>query len=161
MQKIVQILNCIIEFFYRPFSKIIPLQMFKYAACGGGNMLLDWVLYFVIYNFIIGHELVYIDLCCYNICITPHIAALCIVFPITTLTGFLLNKYITFTNSMLANYRQFIRYILIVFVNLSINYFGLKLFVELLEWYPTPSKIVITLLTILISFCGQKYFTFK
>lgn len=161
MQKIVKIINSIIEFFYKPFSKIIPLQIFKYAACGSGNMLLDWVLYFIIYNFVIGHELVYIDLLNYDICITPHIAALCIVFPITTLTGFLLNKYITFTNSILANYRQFIRYILIVFVNLSINYFGLKLFVELLEWYPTPSKIVITLLTILISFCGQKYFTFK
>ena len=37
-------------------------QLFRYAACGGGNLVLDWVLYFLIYNFVIGHELVYISL---------------------------------------------------------------------------------------------------
>ena len=59
MQTLSQIITKIIDFFYRPFSKYIPQQLFRYAACGGGNMLLDWVLYFIIYNFVIGHELVY------------------------------------------------------------------------------------------------------
>ena len=62
MQTISQIITKIIDFFYRPFSKYIPQQLFRYAACGGGNMVLDWVLYFVVYNFVVGHELVYITL---------------------------------------------------------------------------------------------------
>ena len=120
-------------------------------------MVLDWVLYFLTYNFIIGHELVYINLPVFQspdfqICLTPHIASLCIVFPITLLTGFWLNKHVTFTQSTLHGARQLARYIMIVAVNLAVNYFGLKLLVEHFAWYPTPSKICITMLTVIISF---------
>ena len=124
-------------------------------------MVLDWVLYFLTYNFVIGHELVYFTLSGYSLCLTPHIASLCIVFPITLLTGFWLNKHVTFTQSSLHTARQLTRYIMIVAVNLAVNYFGLKILVETVGWYPTPSKIIITLLTVAISFFGQKYFTFK
>jgi putative flippase GtrA len=86
---------------------------------------------------------------------------LLIVFPITLLTGFWLNKYVTFTQSSLRGYKQLWRYILIVAVNLLVNYFGLKLFVEVCGIYPTPSKMIITIITVAISFFGQKYFTFR
>lgn len=166
MQKLAQIITKIIDFVYSPFQKYVPREIFRYAACGGGNMVLDWVLYFLTYNFIIGHELVYIDLPVFQspdfqVCLTPHIASLCIVFPITLLTGFWLNKHVTFTQSTLHGARQLARYIMIVVVNLAVNYFGLKLLVEHFAWYPTPSKICITLLTVIISFLGQKYFTFR
>ena len=162
MQTFAQIITKIIDFFYRPFRKYIPQQLFRYAVCGGGNMVLDWVLYFVVYNFVIGHELVYITLSLNSqLCLTPHIMSLLIVFPITLLTGFWLNKYITFTQSSLCGYKQLLRYILIVTLNLLINYFGLKLLVEVCGIYPTPSKMIITFITIVISFLGQKYFSFR
>ena len=161
MQKLAQIITKIIDFVYSPFQKYVPRELFRYAACGGGNMVLDWVLYFLTYNFVIGHELVYFTLFGYSLCLTPHIASLCIVFPITLLTGFWLNKHVTFTQSSLHTARQLTRYIMIVAVNLAVNCFGLKILVETVGWYPTPSKIIITLLTVAISFFGQKYFTFK
>lgn len=170
MQKFAQIITKFIDFVYYPFQKYVPKEIFRYGACGGGNMVLDWVLYFLTYNFIIGHELVYLNIpfvnchlsfVNYQLCLTPHIASLCIVFPITLFTGFWLNKYVTFTQSSLHGARQFVRYIMIVALNLAINYFGLKILVETVGWYPTPSKICITLFTIIISFLGQKYFTFK
>ena len=165
MNKLAQIITKIIDFFYRPFEKRIPRQLFRYAACGGGNLVLDWVLYFITYNFIIGHKIVNVQFTIFNVqfaqAITPHIAALCIVFPITLLTGFWLQKYVSFTASDLHGVRQLGRYTLIVAVNLAINYYGLKLCVETLNWFPTPSKIVITLLTVIISYFGQKYYTFR
>lgn len=157
MQKIAKIITKFIDFLYIPFRKILPEQIFRYATCGGGNMVLDWVLYFLIYNFVIGHDNVYIA----SVCISPHIFSLCIVFPITLLTGFWLNKYVTFTQSSLRGYRQLVRYISIVGLNLLINYVGLHLCVDILGWYPTPSKMVITAVTVIVSFFGQKYFTFK
>ena len=163
MKKLAQIITRIIDFFYRPFEKRMSRQLFRYAACGGGNLVLDWVLYFLVYNFVVGHELVYFQFPIFNLqlCLTPHIAALCIVFPITLLTGFWLQKYVTFTASRLNSWRQLGRYTLIVAVNLAINYYGLKLCVETIGWYPTPSKILITLLTVVISYLGQKYYTFR
>ena len=165
MNKLAQIITKIIDFFYIPFRKFMPEQLFRYAACGGGNLVLDWILYFLIYNFVIGHDLVNLSLVVgrWSIeqAITPHIATLCIVFPITLLTGFWLQKYVTFTTSQLNSWRQLSRYIFIVGVNLAINYFGLKLCVEIWGWYPTPSKMVITLITVAISYFGQKYYTFR
>ena len=169
MNRLAEGITKIIDFFYVPFRKIMPEQMFRYAACGGGNMVLDWVLYFLIYNFVIGHELVYLQLPNFfqlstlnsQLCLTPHIATLCIVFPITLLTGFWLQKYVTFTQSNLHGARQLIRYITIVAVNLAINYFGLKLCVEIWSWYPTPSKMFITVITVIISYFGQKYYSFR
>ena len=138
-------------------------QVVRYAVCGGGNMVFDWILYFLLYNFVIGHNLVYFQLPItnYQLCLTPHIATLCIVFPITLLTGFALQKYVTFTGSRLNSWHQLLRYIIIVAVNLTVNYLGLKLCVESFGWYPTPSKMAITLITVLISYLGQKYYTFK
>lgn len=127
-------------------------------------MVLDWILYFLIYNFVVGHEIVNLSFeignWSFEQAITPHIAAFCIVFPITLLTGFLLQKYVTFTQSDLHGVRQLGRYTLIVAVNLAVNYFGLKLCVETFGWYPTPSKMVITIVTVVISYLGQKYYTF-
>ena len=183
MQTITQIITKIIDFFYRPFSRYIPQQLFRYAFCGGANLVFDWVLYFVLYNFVIGHDLVYISLpfsfqfspfsfqfspftfqfspFSSQLCLTPHILTFLIVFPITLLTGFWLNRNITFTQSSLRGYKQLWRYILIVAFNLLINYLGLKLCVDILGFYPTPSKMLITLVTVAISFFGQKYFSFK
>lgn len=165
MNRLAQIITKIIDFFYTPFRKCVSEQVFRYAACGGGNMVLDWVLYFLIYNFVIGHELINLQFTICNIqiaqAITPHIATLCIVFPITLLTGFWLQKYVTFSQSDLHSARQLARYISIVAVNLAINYFGLKLCVEIWGWYPTPSKIIITLITVIISYFGQKYYSFR
>ncbi len=161
MNRLAQIITKIIDFFYPPFRKVMSEQLFRYAACGGGNLVLDWVLYFLIYNFVIGHENIVVSIDSFEQVITPHIATLCIVFPITLLTGFWLQKFVTFTQSELNSWRQLGRYILIVAVNLGINYFGLKLCVESLGWYPTPSKMLITLITVAISYLGQKYFTFR
>ena len=165
MNKLARIITKVIDFFYHPFRKLMPEQMFRYAACGGGNLVLDWVLYFLIYNFVIGHELVNLQFTIYNLqfaqAITPHIATLCIVFPITLLTGFWLQKYVTFTGSTLHGARQLVRYISIVAINLAINYFGLKLCVEGWGWYPTPSKMVITTMTVVISYFGNKYYSFR
>lgn len=165
MARLAQIITKIIDFFYPPFRRIMSEQVFRYAACGGGNLVLDWVLYFLVYNFVIGHEIVNLQFTILNSqftqAITPHIATLCIVFPITLLTGFWLQKNVTFTQSDLHSARQLFRYILIVAVNLAINYFGLKLCVETLGWYPTPSKMCITLVTVAVSYFGQKYYTFR
>lgn len=146
-----------IDLCYPPFERFIPLQLFRYAVCGIGNILFDWVLYFFLYNFVIGHSNIDLGF----VVISPHIFTLCITFPITLTTGFLLARYVTFTSSRLKETSQLFRYLLVVGGNLCINYFGLKLLVEIAGIYPTPSKMLITCITTTFSYICQKYFTFR
>ncbi|MGM9830876.1 MAG: GtrA family protein [Paludibacteraceae bacterium] len=147
----------IIDWLYVPFRRWCSEEFFRYGVCGAGNMVLDWVLYFLVYNFVLRHRMLDLGF----VTLSSHIAALCIVFPVTLFTGFWLNKYVTFTRSTLHGGRQLIRYISIVVLNLAVNYFGLKLLVDVCGVYPTPSKMIITVITVAISYFGQKYFSFR
>lgn len=147
----------VIDWFYIPFKKIIPIQTFRYAACGGSNTALDIFLYFLCYNFVIHKHIIDIGF----VSISPHIAAFLIVFPITFLTGFILSKYITFQESQLRGKVQLFRYGLSVVGSIFLNYVLLKLFVEFFHIYPTPSKMITAFIVILYSYLASKYFTFK
>ncbi|MDX9854849.1 MAG: GtrA family protein [Tenuifilaceae bacterium] len=142
---------------HKPFKQLVPLDTFTYAVCGASNTAFDIFLYFISYNFILQKQIVDLGF----VAISPHIAAFIMAFCITFPTGFLLNKYITFTESKLRGIRQLFRYGLVVLANVGINYVFLKLFVEVFFWYPTPSKIVTTGIAIVFSFFAQKYFTFR
>lgn len=152
-----QFINDVIDFFYPPFKRYFSRQFFCYGVSGGANIGFDWLLYFVVYNYVIKKQ--FVPLGC--VTISPHIAALLITFPITMFSGFLLQKYVTFTSSDLRGRKQLARYIAVVGVNLLINYFGLKLLVKVLHFYPTPSKMVVTLICTIFSYFSQKKFTFK
>jgi putative flippase GtrA len=145
-----------IDFFYPIFGRSISLQFFRYGVSGASNMVFDWVVYFTMYNFVLKHN----DLNLFFVTLSSPIAAFALTFPISFSTGFLLQKYVTFTTSDLRGRVQLFRYGLVVFVNLLINYVGLKIFVDVLGFFPTPSKMIVTVFTTLFSFFSQKKFTF-
>ncbi len=147
----------LIGYFHKPFKKIIPLETFTYAVCGASNTTFDIFLYFISYNFILKKEVVDLGF----VAISPHIAAFIMSFCISFPTGFALNKYITFNKSKLKGTKQLFRYGLVVSTCILLNYLFLKLFVEVFFWYPTPSKIVTTIIVTIFSYFSQKYYTFK
>ena len=147
----------LIDFFYPPFKKAIPLHTFRYAACGGANVLLDISLFFITYNFILKKEILQLGF----IALKPHIAAFLLSFIITFPTGFLLSKFIVWTDSTIRGHVQLFRYFLIVLFNLIFNYIFIKLFVEYFHIYPTAAKLLTTILVVVFSYLSQKHFTFK
>jgi putative flippase GtrA len=148
----------IIDFFYPPFRHWFSCQFFRYGVCGVSNMVFDWVLYFLAYNFLFGKQVV--DVFGF-VAISPKIAALLVTFPITLMTGFLLQKYVTFSASQLRGGVQLVRYISVVAFNLLINFLGLKFFVEILGFWATPSKMLVSIICAVVSYLCQKHFTFR
>ena len=147
----------VIDRLYTPFRRLIPAEIFRYGVCGGGNMLFDILLYYLCLHFLFGEanwELGFLT-------ISPHIAALLVGSPVSTLTGFWLQKNIAFRAKTIGSAGQFFRYVLVYGANLFINYAGLKLLVDLCGLWATPSKITITVITVIFSFLMQKYFTFR
>ena len=153
-QLITRLIDC---FYWRPFRQFVPLQLFRYAACGGLNMVLDAVWYFVIYNFVVAHR--YFDLGV--VVLSPHIASMLVVFPITFFNGFWLNRYVAFRRSPLSGKTQLFRYVLSILGSVLLTYAGLKFFVEVCGFWPTPSKVLTTGVTVVYSFLAAKYFTFR
>jgi len=147
----------LIDLFYPLFKGFMPLKTYRYAACGGGNMALDLVLYFICYNFIIAKQNIDLGV----VVLSPHIASLFAVFPITFLTGFWLSKYVTFTESDLETKTQFSRYFLVSMGAIVIGYGLMKLFVDGMGIYPTPSKLLTIIIAVIYSYLLQNNFTFK
>lgn len=150
-------LNSFIEFFYFDFFRFIPLQTFKYLACGGTSMVVDLFVYFISYNFIFRKQAVEIG----SLTMGAHIAAFVVAFMVSFPMGFILNKFIVFTNSQLRGRVQLFRYGLTVISCIGLNYLFLKLFVEGFHWYPTPSKALTTAVVAVYSYFTQQYFSFK
>ena len=147
----------IIDIFYPLFRKLMPLHTFRYAACGGGNTLLNFFIFFVSYNFILKKQLVELGF----IVISPHIAAFIMAFLITFPIGFYLNLFVVFEGSYLKKRTQLFRYFLVTLISILLNYLFLKLFIEQFGWYPTPSMILSTSFVILFSYFSQINFSFK
>ena len=146
-----------VDFFYPPFRKLLPLQTFRYAACGGGNTVLNILLYFVCYNYILEKQILYLS----GLAISPHIAAYLMAFCITFPIGFYLSLFVVFPESYLRKRVQLFRYLLVVLICIVLNYVFLKLFVEHLGWYPTPSMTVSTVLIVIFSYFSQRHFSFR
>ena len=150
-------LTKVIDYFYPMFSRFMSRQLFSYGFCGGLNLALDWVLYYVFYHFIIRGRIVDLGF----VAISPHIAAFAFRFPITFLTGFWMARHISFTGSELRGRVQITRYLLVTVVNIVINYAGLKLFVDVFEWWPTVSYVIISVICVTFSYLTNKHFSFK
>jgi len=146
-----------VDFFYPIFKKFMPLKTFRYAACGGFNTVLDISLFFVFYNFILLKQPVQLSF----LTIGPHIASFIMSFFVTFPIGFYLSRYVVFQETTVAKRAQLGKYFMVVLGCLILNYFFLKIFVDVLGWYPTPSKIVTTFFVIAFSYFSQKNFTFK
>lgn len=144
-------------FYLRPVAALVPLQTYRYAVCGGANMVLDAVWYFVIYHFIVAERFFDLGI----VVISPHIASMCLVFPITFFNGFWLNRHVAFRHSPLSGGVQLFRYALSIGGSLLLTYLGLKFFVEVCHFWPTPSKLLTTVITVIYSFLAAKYFTFR
>ncbi len=154
---IFNLIQSIIDFCYYPFRKYMTLSFFRYGVTGSINLVFDWVVYFIIYQYILNQQAILIG----GLKISSHIAALGIKIPIVLLFGFMMQKNITFTESNLKGHVQLFRYLIVFLINIFINYLGLKLFVDYFDFYPTPSNMLISIFTIFISYFSQKYYTFK
>src|SRR2546421_7344838 len=146
-----------VEFFYPLFKSFMSLQTYRYAACGGTNTLTGLLLYFISYNFILQKRIVFLGFIAFK----PHIAALFMSFLFTFPVGFYLSMYVVFQGSYLKKRVQLFRYFLVVLGCMLINYICLKIFVEIFNWYATPSQMLTTCIIILFSYFSQRHFSFK
>jgi len=147
----------VVDYFYPPFRHYMSPQFFRYGVTGGANLVFDWIMYFLIFNYVLQKQMLDLGF----LVMGSHIATFVIKFPIVFFSGFLLQKYVTFTLSELRGHVQLYRYLIVVVINVLVNYTGLKLFVEVFNVYPSISNIIVSIFTVFISYVFQNHYTFK
>lgn len=135
----------------------MPLQTFLYAACGAANSAIGFSIYVLCYYWVFKGKIFDFGFYAFE----PHVAALIVSSTASFILGFLLNRYIVFTGSYLRGRIQLVRYLLSFVVNLVINYFLLKLFIEYWNWNPILSQVITIGLVIIMSYFTQRHFTFR
>ena len=119
--------------------------------------ILKLTLIFISYQFIFHKEIFHL---CF-IAFEPHIAALLFSFLFSFPVGFYLSMYVIFQGSYLKRRVQLFRYFLVILGCMLINYIFLKIFVEALGWYATPSQMITTGVVILFNYFSQRNFSFR
>lgn len=153
----------LIDWFYPPFKRLMPLQTFRYAACGGSNMVLDLTIFYISFHYILHQKILDLgfNIGSWHAAFESYTAALLMAFCISFPLGFILSKYIVFNTSYLRGRIQLIRYIVVVAINLVLNYSLMKVLVEYFGFYPTLSRLFAVAFIVTFSFLSQKHFTFR
>ena len=149
-------ISLIDKLYIKPLEPIVSRDIFGYGLCGAINMALDTLWYFIIYHFVVAENFINLGV----VVMSPHIATLFIVFPITFFTGFWLNRHVAFRVTEYKTRGQLIRYAISVIGSIVINYICMKLFVEIFDFWPTPSKMLTTVISVVYSYLAARYFTF-
>ena len=149
-------ISLIDKLYIKPLEPIVSRDIFGYGLCGAINMSLDTLWYFIIYHFVVAENFINLGV----VVMSPHIATLFIVFPITFFTGFWLNRHVAFRVTEYKTRGQLIRYAISVVGSIVINYICMKLFVEIFDFWPTPSKMLTTVISVVYSYLVARYFTF-
>ena len=147
----------IIDFFYPPFQKWFSLHTFRYMASGGITVYMGIIGYFIIFNYILHQKDVKIG----EYLITAPIAALFLESVVTFSIGFMLNKYLVFTQSTLVGRIQLFRYATVYGTNILLNYALMKILIEGFQFFPSVAKALITIVLAIFSYFSQKYFSFR
>ena len=133
------------------------LQTFRYAASGGGNVLLGFLVYFISFKYIFFEQEFHFGIYAFK----AHVAALFVSFCVTFPIGFFMSKYVVFSDSKMKGRIQLFRYFMICMFNLVLNYILLKIFVEQLHIYAVLAQILTTAIVIVFSYLAQRHFSFR
>lgn len=146
-----------IDFFYPPFRKFMPVRTFRYAACGSLNVGFSYVVFALVYHFVSKMAVVNLGF----LALKPYRFSLLISSSVSFIIGFLLNKYVVFTQSNLKGRVQLFRYFLSFLFCFFANNVLLQAFVESLHFHPIVAQFFVTVIVVGISYLIQHYYTFK
>ena len=157
----------VIDFFHRPFRRVINQQTFRYLFCGASNVAVDWVVWTIIYFFVVTTPALHIG----TIAIERQVAASCISFLVSFPYGFMMSRYIVFPESNIGGKVQLFRYALTVGMCLMLTYLFIKMYAGFFQ-FPVfdnlskdlkaiIAKILTTATVAIFSYFTQRHFTFK
>jgi putative flippase GtrA len=155
------LIRSILDIFYPLFRRFFDRQTYYYAACGGGNLVLSWLLFFIFYQFVFAKRIFQFNLGKLHYVISAYTLSSIICFIMAFVIGFVLNKFVVFTQSNLGSSTQFIRYSMSAVLTWLGNYLLLKTLIEGFGFFPSIANVLSSGAMVLVAYLMQRNFTFK
>jgi putative flippase GtrA len=155
----IRIIRAFLDFFYPIVSRIFDKTTYYYAVAGSTNLVLGWVLFWVLDHWVIHSKTVELPLFKHPVHSYTVIAAVCGV--VSFLFGFLMMRYVVFTESQLKGRIQFFRYGLSALISATVNWLLIKLMVDTFTWNASLCNVFASLVVVTISYFLQRKFSFK
>jgi putative flippase GtrA len=148
-----------LDIFYPIVKKIFSKTTYYYAVCGASNMVLSWLLFYLLYNFVFHQQKWQVPIL--NFFINAYTISVTICFVISFIIGFTLLKYVVFTASEIKGRIQLFRYGISAIISFVTSYAILRLLIEGFGVYASISNVIASLVVAIISYLIQRNFTFR
>ncbi|MEY5000672.1 MAG: hypothetical protein RLZZ211_708 [Bacteroidota bacterium] len=155
------IIRRLLDLFYPIFARFFDKQTYYYAACGGANLVSSWVFFFLFYQYLFEKRIFNIAFIGNTYVVSAYTLSSMLCFVIAFSLGFVLNKFVVFTESQLVGRVQLFRYAVSAGFSWLGNYLLLKILIEGLQFYPSIANVISSFVVVFLSYLLQRKYTFK
>jgi putative flippase GtrA len=151
----------ILDLCYPLFARFFNKQTFYYAACGGANLVSSWLFFFLFYQYLFEKRIFNFAIGGNTYIVSAYTLSSMLCFVLAFTIGFLLNKFVVFTESELMGRIQLFRYAVSAGFSWLGNYLLLKILIETLQFYPSIANVISSFAIVFLSYLLQRKYTFK
>ncbi len=156
-----QLIRRFLDLFHLLFARFFDKQTYYYAACGGANLVSSWLFFFLFYQYLFEKRIFNMEINGEIYVVSAYTLSSMLCFVIAFLLGFLMNKFVVFTDSQLIGRVQLFRYAVSSWLSWLCSYLILKTLIEGLQFYPSIANVVASVITVFISYLLQRKYSFK
>jgi len=94
-----QLIRRFLDLFHPLFARFFDKQTYYYAACGGVNLVSSWLFFFLFYQYLFEKRIFNMEINGEIYVVSAYTLSSILCFVIAFLLGFLMNKFVVFTDS--------------------------------------------------------------
>jgi putative flippase GtrA len=138
-------------------SKIIKNQVVRFILSAGAGFVVDISAFYIFYHNLLTKKSYVI----FNITLRNFNISLAISFFLGVMVNFLITRYLVFSESKLAPYKQFARFCAVAFVGFFSNLGVIQILIRNFNMYPPVARIATALSLFFASYFVHKIFSFS
>ncbi len=137
--------------------KIIKNQVVRFILSAGAGFLVDISAFYLFYHNLLTEKTYHV----LNATVRNSTISLAISFFLGVVVNFLITRYLVFSESTLAPYKQFMRFVSVAIIGFFANLSCIKILIQVFNMYPPLARIVAALSLFFASFFVHKLFSFS
>ena len=137
--------------------KLIKNQIVRFILSAGAGFIVDISAFYLFYHNLLTQKTYQI----FNITLRNFSISLALSFFMGVLVNFLITRYLVFSESTLAPYKQFLRFVSVAIIGFFANLGAIKILIQDFNMYPPVARIVAALSLFFASYFVHKLFSFS